>query len=283
VYRIKNPFDPGSPMWMNRMRENAKKLSEGIEERFFPLGETLEAVAKSPHDDDEPLYKKWGYKTFREYCIRELKISYRKAAFVRSIYKTVTVDLEGIPKDTRTRFLQLGYSKLRRIVTVVDRKNIHEWIRFSEHATTRDIVSAVALARARGDETRIDATALSKEVEEARFVPPDEMRKSIRFFLTPHERSVLEKAIEVADVELGDESENSQAQCLRNICLAYVADREMLHELPTAVLVEALIEQGFGVVLVDPSTKPHTLVEGADVLNAFSVSHEEDEEEDRGL
>jgi len=274
---LKNPFDVGSPMWMNRMRENARELSKGLEDKFFPLGEVLHEVSLSDAQDRKPMYKQWGYNTFKEYCDRELKLPLRKAQYCRSIYQTVEFDLKGVDPSVRKRFLSLGYSECRRLTGVVERTTVNRWTSFAEQVTTRELVQAVKEARLSEDQRHDPLSPTGGQPSDG--LPPQELRKDVRFTLSATEEALVKSALERADAITGG---NSKAISLGHICMHFLASEDLLEEVPADVLTRALAEQGYGVVLIDPKTTPHTVVRGGEVLNAFSASHRMYREDPQG-
>lgn len=255
---------------LTRFRRQMSQKGKMTPRAIYEMGEALERIAAIP-DEGDPLFKVWGYSSFAEYVQHEAKFSYRTAMFWRSIYRLLAHDLKGLSSYDKDRILRLGIAKLRRLTTVMHRNNWKEWVEYAE--TVGSIALGDAIKRLNsGGEYRIDP--LAPGAEDYGDKPPVEARTPKTFLVSHRQDAILRAAMRRV---ASDAASNDMGDAMAQICLAYLKTHANEH-VPVDVLVRLIREQGFEVVVLDPSTTPHTLVMGVRALNDFTHSLRENME-----
>jgi hypothetical protein len=154
------------------------------------------------------LYRTWGFDSWTEYVEQELDIHRRKAQYLVKLQKWFATMTPGIQKWVR----ELGWTKARMIMGVVDRSNATEWRHRVEGKTVEQIKAMVSASRDGGSGMEVDEGGSSEPVEKAR-------RRSFSLFPDQDEivTKALEKAAEVAESD-------KEGHLLAQICMDFLAN-----------------------------------------------------------
>jgi hypothetical protein len=143
---------PGSAEWQQNARYGAKQAVRAMQRTYIELGAYLSAIATSYVDDDPAnprVFESWGFSTFYDYALRELGLQARKADFLRRIYEVLYVKLEGLDPRVRAQIVDIDYSKVREMVTILTRENAREWVAAAQSLSYDQLTRAVADYRLR--------------------------------------------------------------------------------------------------------------------------------------
>jgi hypothetical protein len=165
-----------------------------ISDRFIEIGQLLlEAYRGNYHRD-------LGYDTFEGFVLAKLEMSYRKAKYLCDCFD-VFIERLGVPRE---RLTEVGWSKSKELLPVVNRENVNRWLDYAAHHTTSEI---------------------NLEVRRAQSPPEhrDELQKYSTFSVGvfDDEKVTIEEAIELAKRE-GQTERPGRALML--ICAQYAAE-----------------------------------------------------------
>lgn len=163
-----------------RLYERVLSIRTEIEVRFFEMGEVLSQIFANRY------YRDYGYQDWKSFCAGALDMSWRTATYLRDIYVKMT-ELD-VPEQ---ECAQVGWSKLKEVLPVIDKKNVHKWIDKAKKKgmTTEALNTEVRLARGK----------ITKE--EAQRLPTKMM-----FSLYEDQLENVERALEIAQRMTGSES-----------------------------------------------------------------------------
>lgn len=138
----------GSKSWAKKVRARAKDLVSSIETNYMELAEILFKVWDTPEDGDranQPIWMKWGFKSFRDYAEQELGLHYKKAERLRLIWYRLDVDLAELDQKWKKRLISLGWSKVRELcrADVLTLGNAKQWIEKAENMNYQTVEAAV--------------------------------------------------------------------------------------------------------------------------------------------
>jgi hypothetical protein len=142
------------------LSENYLALSEGLYEAYHR----------------EYYKEKWGYATWEDYCNKELTTHYRKAMNLVEIWDKVKS--LNLPHD---KVVQLGWTKMKDIASVITEKNAKQWLAKAEKMTSRELTEAVRTVRKK-DTSGTEVPTIT----------------TMTFRMSEAEASVITDAIEVA-------------------------------------------------------------------------------------
>jgi hypothetical protein len=228
------------------------------------LGEILYTVWDTPIDGDSkkpPIFTSWGFLSFSDYAESELGLNRRTAEHLRRIYYVLEVQLRGLDPLLRKRFIDLGRSKARELVRVLDLQNAGEWIALAERVSYKDLVSAI--------KQRLEET----DIEEAVHGPPetpalDPEVKRMNFALFPEQNDNVKLALARAK-ELS--SSEKTGHNLDLICTDFLATNDFLKGSDQRMWRRFLAKYeqilGMDIVVINPKTK--RIWYGAEKLKAF--------------
>lgn len=91
---------------------------------------------------EKEFFRKWGFETFDEYCIDELDTHYRKAMYMVDIWRTV----ETLKLNAK-EVADLGWTKMKDLATVINKKNAASWMKKAAKMSTRELTEAVKKVR----------------------------------------------------------------------------------------------------------------------------------------
>lgn len=115
------------------VRKEINNIRKDMERNYLVLAELLAEV------NDREYYLDYGFKTFAEYAEVELETKYRKAMYFVDIWKR-TKEL----KINKTKLQQIGWTKAKEIVGVMDEENAEELMDLAKGKSTKELQEAVA-------------------------------------------------------------------------------------------------------------------------------------------
>lgn len=279
--------DKGSKAWAKKVRARAKELAGSIETTYMELAEILYTVYDTPIDGDPkngPIFKAWGYASFRDYAEQELGLHYKKAERLRLIWYRLEVELADLDKKLKERLVRLGWSKVRELCRpgLLTMRNAEGWIERAEsmnyqsvEASVRKVLDKIeddeieAAVRAQGDpvakSNRLSHEKSREELEEEAIEESMGLGKwgneggerlfSKSFALYPDQLETVKTALKRA-AELTDK--NSPGHNLSLICLDFLSNNDFTRaseeqKLRYVAKLEKLI--GYKFVVVEPKTK----------------------------
>lgn len=144
----------------NDLRTRAKTLYKGIEENYWDLGQCLYDVydgvpggyrellkGNGSRTARRALFEKWGYKSFEEYCEKEVGILRRSATNLRYAYYWFEIKL-NLPKELKDQIKSLGRSKVYQLSGFVGMDNIMSWIEKAKEMTHDELAKSIKAAKA---------------------------------------------------------------------------------------------------------------------------------------
>lgn len=142
----------------NQLRNEAKNLAREIDLRYWELGRVLYQVysgipggyqglkkGAGAKRKRKALFEQWGFKSFGEYCEKEIGIKKRTAENLRYAYHYFAIRQE-LPKVVISRLISIGRSKVYLLSGVATRDNIGTWIKKAKECNFEDLKTAVCLA-----------------------------------------------------------------------------------------------------------------------------------------
>lgn len=182
------------------------QLRESTDFSSFRLGGVLSVIQTN----------KWfgKHETFKDYCINEHGIEYRKAAYWVQIYNGL---IESEVPWAKVK--HLGWTKLKEIVGVLTPTNVDKWVKLAEQQTTLQLQESVKAAKQQAAITSEGAG--DGEGTEAQ-PPADEQPKvtTKTFKVHPDQKKTIETALKKAKEVSGTEVDTV---ALEFICLDYMA------------------------------------------------------------
>lgn len=186
------------------VRRKILALRDRSESDAWELGVVLEEA----YTND--LYRSWGFDSWKEYVEQELDIHIRKAQYLVKIQKWFTRMTPAIQKWVR----ELGWTKARMLMPVVDQSNAAEWRNRVAGKTVEQIKKMVSADRDGSSEPGSDTgDGGDGEIQEKA------RRRS--FSLFPDQDEIVTKAIEKAS-EVADSDKEGHLVTL--ICVDYLAN-----------------------------------------------------------
>jgi hypothetical protein len=135
-------MDENEPMKIgeaNSMRKRVLAICDTIGASYLELGKYLDTIAKRQVEGGKPIYKLWGFKSFDEYCERELGFRERKANHLANIFRKT---IEGpLPKDAVEK---TDWSKMAMVAPLVDKgvitdDNAEKWMKKIEGKSFEEV------------------------------------------------------------------------------------------------------------------------------------------------
>jgi len=113
----------------NRLR----RLTKIADRSFLEMGALLSEVLR------ERLAQEIGYKTFEDFVEREMNFGYRKAKFLIDVHEVFVRRLNA----PVVVLLDIGWTKLTKLLSVVCGKNLRYWLDFARQNKTLAVDAAV--------------------------------------------------------------------------------------------------------------------------------------------
>jgi hypothetical protein len=238
----------GSEEWSARVRSKARKLARVIETGYMGLAELLYAIDAIPVDGDQnkgAIYVQWGYDSFGEYVEQELNVQRRRAERLKTIWRRVQVELADMDESLRRRLIDLGWSKVRELVRVINLENAEKWIETAEGMNYQRVALAVKMALSKTEEEDSDGADPPEDVEKL---------KVINFHLFPEQQDIVVQALERASQLSGSEKKGHNISL---VCMDFLAnnDFKLANDPQARLKYIAKLEDLMGIrlVMVDPS------------------------------
>ena len=84
-------------------------------------------------------YVSWGYTSWKDYVELELQVAPRKAAYLVAIQES----FGKLSDDVTTWVKDIGWSKSKELIGVLDDENLHEWKERIDGKTLREVTEIV--------------------------------------------------------------------------------------------------------------------------------------------
>jgi hypothetical protein len=136
----------GSDAWAKKSRARAKELAGMISTGFIELSKLLYQfynLSKPGDPKETPLYKTWGYDSFKDYLSAELNMDKRRGERLRLLGYRLYTELEALDPVLRDKILALGESKVRELVRVLTLKNAEKWVELAEKSSYIELCAAI--------------------------------------------------------------------------------------------------------------------------------------------
>tara|TARA_Y100000310_G_scaffold171648_1_gene171844 strand:+ start:2113 stop:2892 length:780 start_codon:yes stop_codon:yes gene_type:complete len=101
---------------------------------------------------NESAYEEWGHATFNDYIDQELDMQRRKAQYLVSIAGWFGEQPESVQGWVK----QLGWTKARELVGLVDENNSGEWQEKAENSSLRELTKAVKEAKSQSTDSEAE-------------------------------------------------------------------------------------------------------------------------------
>lgn len=170
--------------WERKLREKAIELAKTLETGYMDLARILYDVVDKPaggNPTGEPLYRSWGFKTFKEYVDKELGFSIKTAQRLRNAWYNIEIRLADLPAELKERIVALGMSKVRELTRILTLQNAEEWV------TRAESVSCVQLVEDIRDYAGTHPDSSSEEIQAPESDPSvieSRDKKRLRWFRT---------------------------------------------------------------------------------------------------
>jgi len=217
----------------NALRKKALELKITIEKDYLTLGGTLHGILEGGDSRaGQPVWRAWGFKTFDDYCMRELGFRERKGYYLVDIYRQVT---EGpLPKKA---IEQVGMFRAHKLAQAADKgiiteKNVQVWLDRSENKTAEELALMIKneLEKAKtkeekaAEKAREKGTAAPEEAkpEEAESVP--EEMTIFRVGLYKEQADIWKLAMKKAEKITGSDKDPWKVECIAQHFLSEVCE-----------------------------------------------------------
>lgn len=158
------------------------EMKNSIFDTYFDMGLALKEIR------DEGLYKELGYESLEKYVEDRHRFKYRKAAYLISIVENC--QLAGIEKED---IRGVEWSKMKEITPVLTDENRGEWL-----LKARDM----------------SVEQLRKAVKEAQGEQDYEEKYYLGFSLSPGQKEVVDRALEIAGLLAGSDVKSYQLEIM---------------------------------------------------------------------
>jgi hypothetical protein len=184
------------------IRQEVLDLKNQVGDNYWLLAEKLKAVY------DKDLFRNWGFETWKDYVDSELAFELRKAQYLVQIHGWI----EKMPPAIQEWMHELGWTKCRMLLHVVNTENATEWKNRVEGKTVAEISE---ILKGGGEGGGSGGGEGGKDGDS--MIEPS---KKYTFGMKGNQISVVDMAIARAQ-ELGDTDKPSNALAL--ICSDYLA------------------------------------------------------------
>lgn len=234
------------PSQYDDLRTEVIDAKNASEKAYWRLSQALFTVW------NESAYEEWGYNSFADYVDSELSMQRRKAQYLVGIAGWFGDQPENVQQWVK----QLGWTKARELVGLVDETNATEWRDVAESSSLRELQVAVKDAK----------TESSGESSVS-----DDRPKRKNFALFSEQMSNVDQALAKAMTLAGSEKEG---HALDLICTEYLSQNTGLNTLNEYLKrIESAI--GFKVVAFDVNA--NEVVYGSETLD--ELFPDEDDED----
>ena len=195
--------DGSQPAHESQAEEIRKKLvwySTEISQTYFDFAKLLQKAFETR------MYEGWGHPTWKDFVESELHISLRKAQYLQRIHHWFVTVLKDDSVIERVR--HLGWTKVGRLVGVVDEENVDEWVERAEQMTVSQLEDYIRQLR-KGGEPGGDG---------------QEDAKTLTFKLYPGQHENVEEALELAGRITNAGDQPKRGHLLDLICTTFRTD-----------------------------------------------------------
>lgn len=276
-----------------QLREEAKASLAEISAKYWNLGRILydvfdgvpggyraKVVNSGIAKDRTSLFAKWGYKTFGEYCEKEIGLQKRNAENLRYMYWWFAIQ-QPLPEPVIAQLITLGRSKVYLLSGVANRDNIALWLEKAKDLTFDELKKAIQAAKALAAGKHVDTEerdssggstssgpredrASVPEAVGAKSLPPPESWHQVNVPLAEAQFETWEAAFKRAKSLSNSEKVGHN---LELICQDFLANNDLSGVKAkdrSAYLAKTERRLGVLIIAVDPNTgKP---VHGRDLL-----------------
>lgn len=144
----------GSEKWAETIRAETKSLTTQIDENYMELAERLYLIFDTPKGGDRsnpPVYTTWGFASFDEYVGVELGIHPKRAQRLKRIWYKLGLQLSELEPGLKKKIVQLGFSKVRELVSVLTPRNAEAWTKKAENLTYLQLCKQIEKYKAERD------------------------------------------------------------------------------------------------------------------------------------
>ena len=141
------------------LREEVKDLRKRINFTYWDLGRVLYDVydgvpggyralmkGRGSRSERQDLFTKWGYKSFGDYCQREVGLRTRTGENLRYAYYWFAID-QKIDQKVIDQLIPLGRSRIYLLAGVATAKNVGKWIERAKGLTHEDLKKLIKTAK----------------------------------------------------------------------------------------------------------------------------------------
>jgi len=141
-----------------KLRDDVLKAKHKMEEGYFELGGKLKDVMRS-YTGEKPVYHSWGYKSFDDYCQRELGFHQRKGYYLIEAHHKIAAGL--LPQSV---FKEIGFAKTIALSPLIDegildKSNASKWI---EDTKTKNLEEVKGMVKLKTNEAQSSKTTTTK-------------------------------------------------------------------------------------------------------------------------
>jgi hypothetical protein len=160
---------------VTRSNEVRKKILESA----MQIDESYQELAQLLHETyDNGYYLRWGFENFKEYCIDEVGVQYRKARYLVGIAQVI--------KDLNIKWSEVegvGWTKMRTLIPMLKEDGVvGDWLEIAKQYTVKDLEKLVKDHKLGFD---IDAKGGDKIV-------------TLTFRMTPEQSDIITDALDTA-------------------------------------------------------------------------------------
>lgn len=197
--------EPEGGVKHEEVRRQALALRDKSESSSWELGMVLEEIYKGD------LYRDWGFDSWTEYVEQELDVHIRKAQFLvrlQAWFGTMTPAIQKWIKE-------LGWTKARTLMHVVDKTNAAEW---RKRVEGKSVVQIEKMIKADRESAQTSSGGGGEDGGEE----PVEKARKRSFSVFPEQDEIVTKAIEKASEVAESDKEGN---LITLICMDYLANQ----------------------------------------------------------
>jgi len=194
----------GSQPVQNKQADEVRKqlvdLSTNISQSYFSFAKLLQVAF------DTRMYEDWGHITWKDFVEAELHISLRKSQYLLRIHHWFVRVLKD--DSVIKRVQHLGWTKVGRLVGVVDEDNVDEWVERAENMTVSQLEDFIRELKGGKDPSEKGSEDL----------------KTLTFKLYPGQQENIEEALELAGRITNAGDSPKRGHLLDLICTTFRTD-----------------------------------------------------------
>jgi hypothetical protein len=251
------------------VRQQAKKLFSEIEVSYWDLAKCLYSVFDGLPDSyrglntgdgsrarRQELFKKWGYKSFADYCEKELGLRKRTAENLRYVYYYFEVKLR-LPREVIEQIKKLGRSKAYMLAGIVTEDNVISWIEKAKTMTFDVIKEEIKLLKQSDTSSSVEEGSenLSDDIVHVHEgLPAPEELKQFHTAFYPEQVKTVDAALARAEELSGSDKKNHNLDLISQDFLLNNEFRNSKEEDKRAYLRKMENLLGVHLIALDPST-----------------------------